>query len=412
MKSFVFSVLVWSLSVGTIALPMRSAHADAGDALWGMFSEGTINGNVRNYLNFRNFETRPDQRAYALGGKLFAETAPMGGLQIGGAFYFSNDLQSKRDDPRKRLGTLPEDIEILGEAYLKYTALSTSATFGRIKVNTPFANPSDAFIVPITFQGLHISNKSIEGLTVDAIYLRDFKNRSSDKFEDIGRFVGNRLSGLDRDNASDRGTGILGATYQTGPTKLEAWGYLFEDYFSTFYAAGSRTLPKLGEIEPYAAAQGFYQRDANDERFGDVNVRGFGVQLGARFESFDLSFAYTDVQQDSGAFRNGALLAPFSFATGPLYTNSMLQTLENTDSGDAYKITLSYRGIPNTVAKASFAAYELDNSRNLREVNLDLEYGFDALVKGLSFRVRVAFVDSGDRSRKVINVRNQLQFAF
>lgn len=39
----------------------------------------------------------------------------------------------------------------------------------------------------------------------------------------------------------------------------------------------------------------------------------------------------------------GRCWRPSPFATGPLFTNSMVETLENSDAGDAFSVGLDYK---------------------------------------------------------------------
>jgi hypothetical protein len=409
----VMGIAVW-LGHGTGAM--------AGDSLASIFSEGTVSGNVRSYLNVRDFDDRRDQGAYALGGVIRGETANVGGLSLGGALYLSDDLGTKHDDPRRVLGTLPESLEVLGEAYVKLTFASTQVTAGRIKIDTPFANPSDAFIVPVTFEGLGVKSQPFAGVTLEGYYLTRFKNRSDEKFLDVGDFVGTRLAGLSAAQSADQGTAIAGVTWANEQTRVSVFGYLFTDYFATGYVEARHSLPPLAGITPYVGAQYIYQRDSGDDALADggggrvagreVDGQAAGALLGAKLGSFDLSVAYNHVARRSRALLGGAILAPYSFATSAVFTNSMVDTLENSDSGSAYKATLGWKWGKRLDTKLSVASYERDQLTDSVETDVDVTYFFQGTMDGLSFRVRLGVVQASDRSRRLTNLRTQLQYVF
>jgi hypothetical protein len=394
---------------------LAATPASAADTLQELFSEGKISGHVRSYLDMRDFDAIPDQGGYALGGRLFAETGSLYGFSAGGAYYVSDDVGTTHRDEARVLLNVPNDVEILGEAYLSFSALGTRLTGGRLLIDTPFANPSDAFMVPVTFTGFGISNQSVPGLTLSAFYLTHIKDRPADEFVDIGEFVGNRLGGpalASDDTASDRGTAIAGAVYASKQSKLQAWGYVFSDYFATGYAEASHRFGEIAGVIPYAGAQYVHQFETGDELLGDVDARAFGARLGAQLAGADLSVAWNHAPEQRDAFRSGGVLAPYSFATGALFTNSMVDTIENSDSGDSLKLALVYEWGPSVVARLSYAIYDRDHLSTTRETNLDLAYKFRGRANGLTFRVRVGLVSARDRARRLADIRTQLQYAF
>ncbi|MDQ3562947.1 MAG: OprD family porin [Pseudomonadota bacterium] len=401
--TWVFGLLIiTSLSIPTTAL--------GAETLKEVISEGKVSGAVRSYYNFRDFDTKPDTSAFALGGHLHAETAPLYGATVGGTFYMSDDVGTRDEDPARRNTNLPDDAYVFGEAYFQYRGFDTVFGIGRQKIDTPLANPSDAFMIPITFETISLSNTSIKNLTVSAYYLDRIKNRPSDEFVNVGRFTTDRL-GMAK--SSNRGTGIMGAVYSAKSMKLQGWGYFFPDLFHVAYLQADYSFPQVWGVTPDLAAQYIYEGNSGDDFLGDVDVNGFGVKISGKRGPFGLLFAYNHVVSEGGAFRNGAVLAPFSFATGPLFTNSMVETLENSDAGDAFRVALDYKFWDPFTARVSFVAYERDIAPDTTETDIDLTY--DALkgfLEGLSFRIRLGIIESGTASADLVELRPQLQYVF
>jgi len=394
----------------------------AADSLVEWLSDGVISGNVRSYFNVRDFDDRPDQGAYALGGVIRGETAPFRGLSIGGAFYVSDDLGIRNRDDARVLSTLPTSTEILGEAYLRYAYGSFELTAGRIKIDTPFANPSDAFIIPVTFEGVGIRSSVTPSVKLEAYYLTRFKNRDADEFVDVGDFVGGRLAGLSATDAARQGTAVVGASFARERTRVSLFGYLFTDYFGTAYLEGRHELEPWRGAAFYLGAQYAYQFDIGDDRLSDgsrarvtgreVDGRSTGALLGVKWHGLDLSFAHTHVARSDRALLGGALLAPYSFSTSAVFTNSMVDTLENSDSGNAYKLALAWTMAERIDVKLSVASYERDVVGDSLETDIDLTYRFTGRAKGLSFRTRLGVVRSSHRSQRLSNLRTQLQYTF
>lgn len=395
-------LIATSLSLPTLAL--------GADSLKEVFSEGKVSGAIRSYYNFRDFETKLDTSAFALGGYLHAETAPLRGFTLGGTFYVSDDVGTRSKNPARRNPNLPGQAYTLGEAYLQYRGFDTLFTIGRQKLDTPFANPSDAFMIPVTFEAVSLSNSSIKNLTLSVHYLDRIKNRPDDEFTDIGRFVPRRLGVKE---TADAGTGIVSAVYNEKTLKLQTWGYLFADLFHIAYLQADYAFPAVwGGVIPEIVGQYIYEGNNGDDLFADVDVNGFGVKIGGKRGPLDLSFAYNHVIAEGGTFRNGAVLAPFSFATGPMFTNSMVETLENSDAGDAFRVALEYKFREYFITKVSFVAYERDVAVDTTETDVDFTYGFEDFLEGLSFRVRLGLINSGTDSARLLELRPQLQYVF
>lgn len=369
---------------------------------------GSINGNIKAYYNTRNFETKTNETAFSLGGALRAETGPWGPVKTGVGFYTAQDLGTNNSNPEKVNKRLGSDLEVLGEAYVNVSMADTSLTLGRQKINTPFANPGDAFIIPFTFEAVSLKNNSVANLTLEANLIQTIKNRNSDDFVDVGKFSTTRY-GVMETNTS--GTLVLGAAYEVGSSKLQAWYYDYADLFNTIYLQANHNFAAIGDIKPFIAGQFGSQRDSGDELLGKVDSTLYGIQGGGVFGKAKLTLAFNSVADESDAFRNGAFLAPYTFSTSPLFTNNMVETVENVDSGDAAKITLNYN-FSKVKLKLSYAKFDFDTAADREATDFDVTYSLDGLSKGLSARWRVEVVTSDTDSVEQTNNRFQLMLKF
>ncbi|MFT7374308.1 MAG: hypothetical protein ACI9T9_003014 [Oleiphilaceae bacterium] len=388
-------------SLSTVAL----AEGNLQDA----FKEGSVSGNIRAHYNTWDYGSKTDQTAFSLGGLLKAETGSIGGAKFGLGYYTAQDLDTNDSDPAKIDGRMGSDLEVLGEAYIAMTAADSVLTIGRQKISTPFANPGDAFIIPVTFQGTSFTNKSIDDLTLTASYLTAIKNRNSEEFVGVGEFSTARY-GVGSQNTD--GTLILGSTYKSKGLGVQAWYYQFSDLFDTTYFQANYTFAGTETIKPFVAAQLASQSDSGDKLLGDVDSTLWGLQGGISMGKAKVTLGYNSIAEETTAFKNGAFLAPYNFSTSPLFTNNMLSTVENANAGEATKLTFNY-SLPNTKLKLSYATFNFEsNAVDKDEVDFDVTHSLGQFAPGLSVRLRIALVTSDTKSAETTNNRFQIQYAF
>ncbi len=88
------------LSIAAVAALATSSFA-ASD-LASAFKEGKASGQIRAmYIQTDVKDPLVDTSAFAVGGKLAYETAPLYGISAGAAFYTSQDLGTKNKDANK-----------------------------------------------------------------------------------------------------------------------------------------------------------------------------------------------------------------------------------------------------------------------------------------------------------------------
>jgi hypothetical protein len=393
--------LIVGCSLTTVAL--------ADGHLQNAFKEGSVSGNVRAHYNTWDYGSKTDETAFSLGGLLKAETGPIGWAKLGLGYYTAQDLDTNNSDLAKVDGRMGSDLEVLGEAYIAMSGVDSVLTIGRQKISTPFANPGDAFIIPVTFQGTSFTNKSITDLTLTASYLTAIKNRNSEEFVDVGEFSTAKYGAGSQDTD---GTLILGSTYKSSGLAVQAWYYQFSDLFDTTYFQANYTFSGTDTFKPFVAAQLASQSDSGDKLLGEVDSTLWGLQGGVSMGKAKVTLGYNSIAEQTSAFKNGAFLAPYNFSTSPLFTNNMLSTVENGDAGDAAKLTFNY-SFSDVKLKLSYATFDFKSSAADRdEVDADVTYSLAQYTPGLSVRLRIALVTSDIISAEKTNNRFQLQYAF
>lgn len=392
------------LASGLLVTCAGAALADIENAL----KEGVVSGNLRMHYNFRDFAAQTDASAFALGGGLRAETGAIGFMKAGVGFYTAQDLGTNNANPAKVDTRMGSNLEVLGESYVTFASSHTSATFGRQKVVTPFANPIDVFIVPFTYEGISIKNNSITNLTFELDYLTTIKSAGSDKFVDVGIWSTNRLGVPVTDTS---GTLILGSSYTNNGTNAQAWFYNFDDLFRAQYVQAGYEFRSANNMKPFINAQLITQQESGAALLGNVDTTLIGLQGGATIQNATLSVGFNKVYEQEDAFNNGAFLAPYSFSSSPLFTNNMILSMENLDAGEATKLMLIYR-FPQVLLRVSHTDMDFFSIADRSASNLDITYNMNHILEGLSLRYRLEVIQSDEKAVEQSDHRLQLQYTF
>lgn len=125
--------------------------------------------------DFRDNNGNTDSSAFALGGKLAYETAPLYGISAGAAFYTSQDLGTKNKDDNKVDGGTFDDnrksYSLLGQAYVVGSFGKTTVKVGRQQIDTPLAGSDDIRMVPNLFEAALVINSDLPSTTLIGGYV-------------------------------------------------------------------------------------------------------------------------------------------------------------------------------------------------------------------------------------------------
>lgn len=397
------------LAVFTFVSAFLFSTAASGTSLHEAFSQGKYQGQLRIYDNVQAFQHGPDKYGTAFGGRLAFETnaGSLLGFSAGFAYYTSNDLSTNHDDTAARTQFTPTvDIDILGEAYLRWSGFDSVVTAGRQLIATPFLNPSDAFVIPVTYTGYSVINKSIPNITLQAYNVLDVKSRESDAFIDMGYFAANRLGGTKKNTDGDN---VVGVVFDRDGTKAQAWEYLFTDLFNLTFLEAEHVLT-VGESKVYGSAHFGMQNDQGEKLLGEVDTQLYGVKAGIRSHGADLSLA---AEQVAG----GRFLSPYTFFTDALYTNSMITGMSNVEAGNGWKAMLTYDFTEHFWGKISHSRFDFAADKDFSESDFDLRYTFakESDFTGLSLISRVGYRDGSKNPAgypDLIEYRVQIQYLF
>lgn len=372
------------------------------------FSEGKFQGQVRACNNTLNFQHGPDKYGTALGGKMAYETKAeqLWGFSGGVTYYTANDLSTNHDDPAARAPYTPTvDVDILGEAYLRYTGFDTVVTAGRQLIDTPFANPADAFVIPITFTGYSIINKSVPGLTINLHHILSVKVRESQRFVDVGHFVQGRNGGTAKNTD---GNSIAGLTYGWRKLKTQAWYYRFADQFDQTWLQADYDFDMGGDYAPYISGQYGTENASGEKLVGGFNSTMAGVKAGVKAFGANASVAVNTVSGDK-------FLMPYSYFTDVAYTNSMITGMGNILAGTGYKAMLTYDFNPRLWGKLSYSWFEFKGDKDTSEADADVRYKFAGDLENLSIWFRTGYRNGSNTPTALADLleyRTVVQYTF
>ena len=179
--------------------------------------KGELSGQWRTfYMSTQNRGGLQDFYALATGGKI-QYIQPLGDhFRVGGAVYTIYNL-GIQDLTASRYEAALFDVRdlndpfvaLLGEAYLQVYGDKHDLKIGRMKLNTPFMNPTDGWMLPTLEQGIWYEYNSTEKYSFKAGVI-NATARGTDKFYHIGDGIGNFGRGSNPDGTP---SGYAGNTH-------------------------------------------------------------------------------------------------------------------------------------------------------------------------------------------------------
>ncbi|MCP4781698.1 MAG: OprD family porin [Hyphomicrobium sp.] len=196
------------------------------------FRDTTLNLYLRTGYIFTENPDGTRSQTWAGGSTLFYESGYLRDwLQIGATVLSAQPIFAPADEGGTLLLTNDQDqMTTLGLAYGRMRVLNQELTVGRQQIETPYVNPRDNRMVPITFEGVVLRPRHDMVETIDYMtgYLWRYKPRQSSVFESFSEGLGAE---------QDRGLLINGV--KVGASEGLTFGaidYWISDTLNTAYA--------------------------------------------------------------------------------------------------------------------------------------------------------------------------------
>ncbi len=394
-----------------VGVLLSSVSASAAEDLKGAFAEGTLKGEIRSFYFARDFDkTTPDRADLALGTLMYYRTAPLFGLTAGLGTATASDIGS--DSDKAVYGLLAKDaagghdsFARLQEYFIQGNWFDTTLKLGAQEIESPFLNGHDIRLLPKTYRGLTVENKSVENLTFKAYYLTDFMGWTDDDFV--------RMSSVAK--GTDDEALLAGSVKYTFPIKTvaldtEAWDYRMEDVFNSTYFKAN--VGKKFESFSVNFTPSFLKQDSiGDDLAGKLDTYQYGFNTGFKVAGFDVTAFYAKTGDND-------LFVPWGDG------KVLIQQINAAGRADedAYALRLGYDfavlGAKGLSAYVFHGLYDSPDSgshaaSDINETDLSAQYAFAGSLEGLSVRARYAIVDfDSDKADDFNDFRIYLKYTF
>ncbi len=351
--------------------------------------EGTLNAKARMYYMNRHFDASDrTQESMAIGGWLDYETPYWYGIGAGGAVYISQGaffIDSDRDGAQF-LRPHQKGFAVLGQSYLQAEALKTRVRIFRQIIDTPFLNPYDVKMAPVTFEAYTVESWYIKYLKLMFSHVTKIKRWNDSKFNNISVVAG--FPG------TDEPVTLGGIVFTPGDfLTLQVWDYYCHNFMNVVYAQLDARWKISDEFLLSGSCQGMYQNDVGRSINGDFNtgMLGFQSAIGGYGATITMGFTITDYSND--------IVNPWGSYPG--YT-SIMEEDSDLAGEKAWVIGIAYDfskiGIKGLSAFMNHTESFAPHNGTLfspvqKELDFTVDYHFEGFLKNLSVRLRAAFVD-------------------
>lgn len=430
------------LCCAAVLLLLTTGPALAADTLSDFFARSQFSGEARAFYFTRDYSTpsKVNADAFALAGIFNVHTADfLGGFSVDAGFFTAHSLGTRSSDPAKIDTTLigpGHSINALGEAYVQYHGHDLLFRLGNQLIKTPWANASDARVLPATYQAAYGEWKPLSGVSLSALRIFRYKGRTASDFDRDNNYYpatyagdGNYggISNLPANTPPANGALAFGAAYKARGVDANLWYYDFYDFAHMAYGDAAYTLDTGTTVKPYAGAQVVREWGSRNayastgtSYFGQpgsgVDSTTYGGIVGIKGYGASLSLGYDRIDpQGAGALGGGVLISPYtaSYVTDPLYTSSMIRGLVELGPGTAWKIKATEEAFDKRLKLAlSFARYRTYYSGNDNETYFDVTYAPHGRLKGLSLRDRLEIGNGNVNPGKRIFIYNRVQVVY
>jgi hypothetical protein len=297
------------------------------------FRDTDLRANSRTYLFDEDQFGISEPEALTTGGSLSYRSGYIADFfQLRGALYttqplYANAFAGKTDN----LTSDGDQITTLGQANGRMRFAGQEATAGRQLVRTPYVNPYDVRMIPLTFEGVVLLPEPKDGQKLDYIasYLSRYKPREDNQFISFSEGLG-----------VDENEGMLigGASYHGTNLNAGVTNYWIKDTLNTAYGEIDYMLPfGGGEGGPSfrVGVNNLDQRTVGAELIPGAPYNTY--QSSARFVASYQGFVFTGAVSQTGD--EASIQKPFGYSTS--YTAMIVTSFHEADV-QAYLLSLSY----------------------------------------------------------------------
>lgn len=272
-----------------LLLAAASFPATGADDLAAALGESRITGFAKAmYIVDDKKGGRKDQSTLGVGGKIGLQTGDWQGLGLKAAWYTTNDLGTRHDDPRKTDAYMfdadKQPYSLWGEAQLNYTLGKTTLTAGRQEFFSPIINSYEYRIIPNLFEAYTLKNQDIDDTTLTLAYVNRMSGLDGlldySRFRSMSQQTYTSLK-VDTDRKLDTSGDTLDPSRVVGHRGVWAGGLVFErtHRLQLWYYHGQDTYNTL-------YADGRFRQALNDELSATLEAQAYRVNATGQFKTY------------------------------------------------------------------------------------------------------------------------------
>ncbi|RXJ69544.1 porin [Halarcobacter ebronensis] len=399
MRNIKFS-LIAVLAMGTISnMPLYSAETLQDSLVNGKFS-GEFRFLYAGGTNSKIAATNPVNNSNVGSGAIELNyiSAPFYGFELGIGFESGHDFGfhdydgSSEDDARNSVSATH-----LHNFFLKYTYSKSSLIVGRQTIKLPLLMNSGAFPIEDYFEAATFVTKDIPDTLLNvAVVSKWYKRYGSDATSSVVQqdiHYDDPLYSIYIKNNSIPNLTLDGQYLSTNEETNDGDApILVSGGFDQYYVRGDYKLPTALPM-----TFGIMYGGADFDNTGEEDASFYGVKLGLALEKVKFDLAYTSVDDDHD-YPSTLGHVPDAVLYTAMLTNQAITAGTDTISLQA-DIDFGVKGLKTIAKVAHFeqsdtgmanSAIRLDESD---EVNLDIKYSFDGVLKGFSTRLYMGYSD-------------------
>jgi len=272
------------------------ARAEAPRTLKESLRAGRFDGNIRLYYMNRDYDPSRIQEAFALGGAASYLSPSWRGLSAGLTGFTS---QRGGIAPGGRDGTYilapgQKSYAVLGEAYARAEGFKTELKLFRQKLDTPFLNPWDIKMTPVTVEAYTLTNSALPFTQAMLSYVHRIKPWSSVEFRPMSDAAGFE--------GTDHPVVMAGAVVKPAPNaKFQLWDYVACEFMNLLYAQADYAMGAGEDVSFELSGQTLWQRDIGRQIGGDFHTGASGIKGTLTLDqraAFKLSFTNAEEGHD------------------------------------------------------------------------------------------------------------------
>ncbi len=371
MRGLIKMSLVASMALGSV-------YAADATNVQQMFANGAVSGQVRlGYINNKS-EADTDTSATALGGQLKYETAALGGVSLGSAFYTSHSINALSGDADKNeynedLASSDKKYTELAEAYINYAYNDFNFRGGRQLIDTPLADSDDIRMTPHTFEA-YVASYTLKDLGVTFIGAH-VKN-----WQGVDAGYENVTNSRWADTGVD-GTWMGAATYTSDVIEAGLWYYDVTKAAKAVYADVTGNMSVNDDVAFKLGAQ-YLSETETDNSTIEGNIAGIMAEASLFGATAMVGYDRVSVADGKQIFQG--------FGGGSSYTNMDTMTagsLHDGTYGDGSSVvaSLGYEILGANVF-AAYGDFKADaigagTKAHVSELDLGIEYAYNEEVE-------------------------------